>query len=284
MTEKKEQNIEKKEPYCFIIMPIADVDGYPQGHFKQVYENIISPACELAGYKAQRADEVKASNLIHLDILNKLIEAPIAICDLSTRNPNVLFELGIRQAFDKPVVLIQEKGTPRIFDIAPLRYLEYSKEMKYHEVLRSQEELKESLQATAIADGEVGNVNSIVKLLALNNPAKIPDLKDGKEGLAFEIMQAEMRELRKMMEISLMDRNKASRRGSISAIEYERISNLIEKIASNKRLPQDERMYECQKLMQETEELMMRCNEKSDVMHFERLMGRIHQVMIEIPF
>tara|TARA_R110002050_G_scaffold45421_1_gene107600 strand:- start:147 stop:977 length:831 start_codon:yes stop_codon:yes gene_type:complete len=274
MTERKEQN-------CFIIMPIADVEGYPQGHFKHVYENIISPACELAGYKAQRADEVKASNLIHLDILNKLIEAPIAICDLSTRNPNVLFELGIRQAFDKPVVLIQEKGTPRIFDIAPLRYLEYSKEMKYHEVLRSQQELKESLQATAIADGDAGNVNSIVKLLALNNPAKIPDLKDGKEGLAFEIMQAEMRELRKMMEISLMDRNKASRRGSISAIEYERISNLIEKVSGNKRIPVEERMHQYHMLMREAEELMMRCDEKSDHMHFRHLVERIHQAMSE---
>lgn len=274
MAEKKEQN-------CFIIMPIADVEGYPQGHFKHVYENIISPACELAGYKAQRADEVKASNLIHLDILNKLIEAPIAICDLSTRNPNVLFELGIRQAFDKPVVLIQEKGTPRIFDIAPLRYLEYSKEMKYHEVLRSQQELKESLQATAIADGDAGNVNSIVKLLALNNPAKIPDLKDGKEGLAFEIMQAEMRELRKMMEISLMDRNKASRRGSISAIEYERISNLIEKVSGNKRIPVEERMHQYHMLMREAEELMMRCDEKSDHMHFRHLVERIHQAMSE---
>lgn len=273
--------VEKKEKNCFIIMPIADVEGYPQGHFKHVYENIISPACELAGYKAQRADEVKASNLIHLDILNKLIEAPIAICDLSTRNPNVLFELGIRQAFDKPVVLIQEKGTPRIFDIAPLRYLEYSKEMRYHEVLRSQQELKESLQATAIADGDAGSVNSIVKLLALNNPAKIPDLKDGKEGLAFEIMQAEMRELRKMMEISLMDRNKASRRGSISAIEYDRISSLIEKISGNKRIPVEERMHQYHMLMREAEELMMRCDEKSDHMHFRHLVERIHQAMSE---
>lgn len=274
MTKKPEQN-------CFIIMPIADMDGYPQGHFRHVYENIISPACELAGYKSQRADEVKASNLIHLDILNKLIEAPIAICDLSTRNPNVLFELGIRQAFDKPVVLIQEKGTPKIFDIAPLRYLEYSKEMKYHEVLKSQLELKDSILATAAADGDSGNVNSIVKLLALNAPAKIPDLKDGKEGLAFEIMQAEMRELRKMMELSLMRPDRFGRRGSITAIEYERISNLIEKISSNKRLPIDERIQQCQSLMREAEELMMRCEEKSDHMHFRRLIERIHQVMSE---
>lgn len=274
MTKLKEKN-------CFIIMPIADQDGYTPGHFKHVYDNIIVPACEIAGYKSQRADEVKASNLIHLDILNKLIEAPIAICDLSTRNPNVLFELGIRQAFDKPVVLIQEKGTPKIFDIAPLRYLEYSKEMKYHEVLRSQQELKDSILATAAADGDAGNVNSIVKLLALNTPAKIPDLKDGKEGLAFEIMQAEMREIRKMVEISLVQNGRNNRRGSISAIEYERISNLIEKLSSDKRISNPERMQQCHMLMREAEDIMMRCEEKSEHMHFRRLMDRIHQVMAE---
>ncbi|MGN6937177.1 hypothetical protein ACTHTP_11265, partial [Neisseria sp. P0017.S001] len=87
-----------------------------------------------------------------LDILKKLIEAPIAICDLSTRNPNVLFELGIRQAFDKPVVLIQEIGTPPIFDITGLRYLQYSKDMKYHEVLKTQNELSNAIDETIGVD------------------------------------------------------------------------------------------------------------------------------------
>ena len=111
-----------------------------------------------------------------MDILKKLIDAPIAVCDLSTRNPNVLFELGIRQAFDKPVVLIQEKGTPKIFDIAPLRYLEYSKEMKYHEVLESQKKLQEAIEATKGVENEADNINSIVKLMALSSSAVIPNL------------------------------------------------------------------------------------------------------------
>jgi hypothetical protein len=155
---------EKNSKECFIIMPISDADGYPAGHFKHVYDNIIGPSCEMAGYQAVRADEIKATNLIHLDILKRLIDTPIAICDLSSRNPNVLFELGIRQAFDRPVVLIQEAGTPKIFDIAPLRYLEYSKEMRYHDVLRIQKELKDAIEATAIAGGDANSVNSMALL------------------------------------------------------------------------------------------------------------------------
>jgi len=82
-------------PSCLAIMPISDPEGYEKGHFRDVYEDLIKPACEEAGFQAIRGDEVKETNLIHLDILKKLLEAPMAICDLSSRNPNVLFELGI---------------------------------------------------------------------------------------------------------------------------------------------------------------------------------------------
>lgn len=263
-------------------MPISDAEGYPQGHFKHVYDNIVAPSCEKAGYRAIRADDVKATNLIHLDILKKLIEAPIAICDLSSRNPNVLFELGVRQAFDRPVVLIQESGTPKIFDIAPLRYLEYSREMKYHDVLRSQGELKDAIEATVAADSEAGNVNSIVKLLALNQPAKIPELKGGKEGLALGVLQAEIQELRKLMEMFVHERGRSSRRGSITALEFERISNTLEKLQSAKRVPGPERMEQFHMLMRETEELMMRCDDKADHMHFRHLMERIHRAASDV--
>src|SRR5439155_18254118 len=115
-------------------------------------------------------------------------------------------------------------------------------EMKYHDVLQMQRELKEAIEATAAADGESGNVNSIVKLLALSKPAKIPDIKGNKEELAFGVLQAEMREVRKMMEMTLHERNRTPRRNSISAIEYERISNHLEKIQATKRIPQQERV------------------------------------------
>jgi len=266
---------------CFIIMPISDVEGYPSGHFKHVYDNIIMPSCYKAGFQAIRADDIKATNLIHLDILKKLIEAPIAICDLSSRNPNVLFELGIRQAFDRPVVLIQEGGTPKIFDIAPLRYLEYSKEMKYHDVLRSQNELKDAIEATVAADKDAGNVNSIVKLLALNQSANIPDLKGNKEGLALGVLKAEMQEIRKLVEYGLHDRGR-SRRGSITAIEFERISNTFDKLLSAKRVSGPERMEQFHLLLSETEDLMMRCEDKADHMHFRHLMERIHRAAADI--
>lgn len=263
---------------CFVIMPIADCDGYEKGHFAHVYDDIIKPAIDKTEFTAIRADEVKETNFIHLDILKKLIDAPIAVCDLSTRNPNVLFELGIRQAFDKPVVLIQEKGTPKIFDIAPLRYLEYSKEMKYHEVLESQKSLQEAIEATKAAEGDSGNINSIVKLMALSSPAIIPNLDNSnKEVLALDVIRSQMNDLKMMMEMMVHEGRKGiSRRSSIAAIEYERIVNKLEKISSLKMdIEQADREYT--KLMRDTEEIMMNCGGELDHRMFKYLMDKIYR-------
>jgi hypothetical protein len=146
-TNGKPSNSQDAEE-CFIIMPISDPNGYTPGHFQRVYEDLFVPACEHAGYHAMRADQVRQTNLIHLDVLQKIVDSPMAICDLSNRNPNVMFELGLRQAFDKPVVLVQEEGTEPIFDITPLRYTQYRKEMLYRHVIEDQQTITRAIIAT----------------------------------------------------------------------------------------------------------------------------------------
>lgn len=181
---------------CFIIMPIANCDGYDDGHFNRVYEDIFKPACRDAKYKPVRADEIKQTNLIHLDILQRLIDSPMAICDLSSRNPNVLFELGLRQAFDKPTVLVQEVGTKQIFDIAPLRYTEYRKELKYREVLEDQATISEAIIATKEAADRGEGVNSIVSILSLAGPATLKEPSEHDSSKLLQLVRAEMSEMR----------------------------------------------------------------------------------------
>lgn len=268
----------KENKDCFVIMPIAECEGYESNHFAHVYNDIIKPAVAKTDYTATRADEVKETNLIHLDILKKLIDAPIAICDLSTRNPNVLFELGIRQAFDKPVVLIQEKGTPKIFDIAPLRYLEYSKDMRYHEVIETQNKLCEAINATKGAETEAGNINSIVKLMALSSPALMPNLdNNNKELLSLDVVRSQISDLRMMMEMMMHENRRPSAKPvSMAAVEYERISNKLEKLATGK-LSLSQADMEYSKLMQETEALMMNCSNENEHMMLKFLMDRVYR-------
>lgn len=193
---KENKKEEEKINDCFVIMPIADPEGYDKGHFKKVYEDIFKVACEKAGFRSVRADEVKQTNLIHLDILQKLIDSPIAICDLSNRNPNVLFELGLRQAFDKPTVLVQEIGTPKIFDISPLRYSEYRKELKYREVLEDQDFIATALRATKEATDKGEGVNSIISLLSLSSPASLKEVGEHDAAKMLQIVMSEMNDLR----------------------------------------------------------------------------------------
>lgn len=181
---------------CFIIMPIANPEGYEKGHFDKVYEDIFKVACEKSGFNPVRADEVKQTNLIHLDILQKLIDSPMAICDLSNRNPNVLFELGLRQAFDKPTVLVQERGTPKIFDISPMRYTEYRKELKYREVLEDQDRISLALTETKKATENGEGVNSIVSLLSLANPASLKDVSENDTARMMQVIMSEINDLR----------------------------------------------------------------------------------------
>jgi hypoxanthine phosphoribosyltransferase len=159
-------------------MPIADPSGYSEGHFLRVYEDLFAPACKTAGFKAIRADQVSQSNLIHLDILQKIVTCPIALCDLSSRNPNVLFELGLRQAYDKPVVLVQDEDTPSIFDIAPLRYIKYHKTLTYQQVREDRSLIAKAIRATYVASKEGEGINSIVRLLSLANSTNPSSTKD----------------------------------------------------------------------------------------------------------
>jgi len=194
MAKDNKQHMTKSD--CFIIMPISDTEGYDKGHFNKVYEDILKVACNKAGFNPVRADEVKQTNLIHLDILQKLIDSPMAICDLSSRNPNVLFELGLRQAFDKPTVLVQECGTPKIFDISPLRYTEYRKELQYREVLEDQELISQAIVATKDATDKGDGINSIVSLLSLASPATLKDITVNDTARMMQIIMSEMNDLR----------------------------------------------------------------------------------------
>ncbi|QOV20560.1 hypothetical protein INP51_06350 [Blautia liquoris] len=158
-------------PQCFVIMPISDPTEYNSGHFKCVYEDLFIPAIENAGFRPKRADDDKSSSMIHENIIRDIINSEMEICDLSSRNPNVLFELGIRQAFDLPVVLVQEENTKKIFDIGTIKTLDYRKNLIYREVINDREEITEAINKTK--DNKEG-INSIIRLLNIKK-AEFPD-------------------------------------------------------------------------------------------------------------
>jgi hypothetical protein len=87
-----------------------------KGFFDEVLRNLITPAGVEAGFKVETARR-DGSDIIQSTIVNELLDANLVIVDLTEQNPNVLFELGLRIAFEKPIALIKAEGTSPIFDV-----------------------------------------------------------------------------------------------------------------------------------------------------------------------
>ncbi|MCE5350935.1 hypothetical protein JEM52_13270 [Citrobacter koseri] len=177
-----------KPKTCFVIMPIADHPDYETGHFDRVYEYLIKPACIKAGYEPRRADDNKASNMIMFDILKKIMECDMAICDLSSKNANVFYELGLRQAFNKKTILITDGRENAPFDIAAFRYVRYSASLRIDTVINDTSAIIEMLEETENAPED--DVNSIVKLLKIQ-PAHVEKLQlSQQESVFFEMFKS----------------------------------------------------------------------------------------------
>lgn len=112
---------------AFVAMPFSEKSSsYFAGFFGEVLASLITPAGVAAGFRVETAKK-EGSDIIHSTIINQLLDADLAIVDLSEHNPNVLFELGVRMAHDKPIALIRAACTGRIFDVDNmLRVFDYS--------------------------------------------------------------------------------------------------------------------------------------------------------------
>lgn len=75
--------------------------------------HLMVPAVERAGYEPIKPTAVGA-DVIHAEIIRQLEMAELVLCDISTSNPNVFFELGIRTAVDKPVCVVKDRLTDSI--------------------------------------------------------------------------------------------------------------------------------------------------------------------------
>jgi hypothetical protein len=138
----------KNKPRAFIIMPFVEKGELrPSGFFKEVLRSLLTPAGVAAGFVVETANR-QGSDVIQSTIVNDLLEADLVIADLTDHNPNVLFELGVRIAEDKPVILVKASGTGRIFDVDNMmRVYEYSANLWQSTVEKDLAEITEHVKA-----------------------------------------------------------------------------------------------------------------------------------------
>ncbi|PHQ64900.1 MAG: hypothetical protein COB99_07070, partial [Sulfurimonas sp.] len=105
-------------------------------------------ALENTSFNPKLVSHSENIGVIHKKIIENLYKNPVVICDVSGKNPNVMFELGLRLAFDKPTIIIKDYETDYSFDTSPIKHLEYPRDLNYSKMKQFQKELIEAVKAT----------------------------------------------------------------------------------------------------------------------------------------
>jgi hypothetical protein len=104
---------------CFVMMPFADPIG---GYYKSIYEAAINKA----GLRPVRADDdIFATGKIIDQVWSGITTAKVLVAELTGRNPNVFYELGLAHALNKPVVLVSSNQGDVPFDLQHIRVIYY---------------------------------------------------------------------------------------------------------------------------------------------------------------
>ena len=127
---------------CIVTRPEAATSGEVEINFDLIEQTLIQPALVAARLHGETTGAVVEAGNIREDMFNRLITADMVIADVSMPNPNVYYELGLRQAFrDKFTFVIRCDLSPYPFDLQTDRYFAYD----LLELIRRPEQLRQLL-------------------------------------------------------------------------------------------------------------------------------------------
>lgn len=107
--------------------------------FNGFYRDVIREAVVALGFEPVRSDDIAGPGSIHEDMFLHIACDEIAIVDLTTLNPNVVYELGVRHALRRSItVLLQKEGESIPFNIHGQRVIHYSGDPDDHERTRTE--------------------------------------------------------------------------------------------------------------------------------------------------
>lgn len=133
---------------CGIIMPIATMSSeYTSDHWSDV-RHILHKAIEKAGFIPRIVSDSEESTVIHGSIINNIYNDEIIVCDVSNKNANVMFELGMRLAFNKPVVIVKDDKTDYSFDTGNIQHEPYRRDLRHSTVEKFIDDLSKKIMKT----------------------------------------------------------------------------------------------------------------------------------------
>jgi hypothetical protein len=139
----------KEKLRVFVACPIGSDDSEDRRRSDQLLKHIISPVAEDLSYQVTRADKIAEPGRITLQIATELGSSDVVIVDLTTLNPNVMYELGARQGLGRPYILMAAEGQVLPFDLLDFRTIFYKLDLDGVEDARAN--LKSQLES-ALSD------------------------------------------------------------------------------------------------------------------------------------
>jgi hypothetical protein len=141
---------------AFVVMQVGAKDSPERRRADEIYKYIIAPAVSDAGLEPYRADLDFSPGAITPKILSELLNAGVVIADLTGRNPNVFYELGITHSFARPLISIADSSGSLPFDAKDERVIELGEYppsgLPYAQGEEAKAALKESLKIVLAND------------------------------------------------------------------------------------------------------------------------------------
>lgn len=193
MTGQKKET--KEEQICGIVMPISAIDGCNETHWHDVLEIINDAICEV-GFTPNLVSNADDVGVIHKRIIQNLYDNPIIVCDVSGRNPNVMFELGLRLAFDKPTIIIKDDKTSYSFDTSAIEHIEYPRDLRFNKIQEFKSLLSDKIKNTyAKYLADPANFSTFLKHFGAFKIAKIEETEVSQQ----EYIMEEIKGLRNLI-------------------------------------------------------------------------------------
>lgn len=179
---------------CGIIMPISAIDNCSEQHWVDV-KTILVDTIQSAGFEANLVSNADDVGIIQKRIIQNIYDNPIVVCDVSGKNPNVMFELGMRLAFDKPIIIIKDNVTSYSFDTSPIEHLTYPRDLRFNKIVEFKKELKEKIIGTYKKSQSDPSYTTFLKNFGKFTVAKL----DTTEVSQNEFLLEEMQELKSLI-------------------------------------------------------------------------------------
>lgn len=125
----KSRNLALEETLCFVLMPFRP-------NFNRLYKKIVKPTLASIGFQVLKADDIYTPTPIVEDIWEYINKAQFIIADVTHRNPNVFYELGIAHTIGKKTVILTQDEKDIPFDLRHLRYFKYDDNQEGWEQLK----------------------------------------------------------------------------------------------------------------------------------------------------